>query len=368
LGQRNFNLAHDSARNVAAAFLRNIRQEVARRSLNEDRLPRWLQAARVRVGWINASLVIVYEDAPQLQTDTYEILGPVGADTVVLLNVDNFQPPGAVLQARESRGFLVLVGEVGQGNGSVFSLVGQRPAFFDCGYAGYHGPRALLNLFFQHVPDDSTGPVAMRFIPFALYVHDADASDPIALWQRCEEQLMNLLTSDIHDTEAGIFYENQQGRVRTFAHNKETGVIILGKDSGPELEELREVRDFLRARGYDADLIKELPEIPMMSNEEKVRLWAIVSRFCVMIDRMPTGHIAEYPFLREQRSILAVLRPRGSGSTYMIGDDHLVDVNFINVCEFEETPLNVLDEVIEWAEGIAAERVEAYRGAYPWRD
>jgi hypothetical protein len=141
----------------------------------------------------------------------------------------------------------------------------------------------------------------------------------------------------------------------------------LGKDSGPELSELLEVRDFLRGRSYDADLIKDLPEIPMMSNEEKVRLWALVSRFCVMIDRAATGHIAEYSFLREQRSILAMLRPHGSGSTYMIGDDHLVDLNFINVYEFEKTPLKILGNAVDWAEGIAADRSEAYGKAYPWR-
>jgi hypothetical protein len=318
------------------------------------------------MGWINDSIVIVYEDAPQPQNDTHEILGPVGADTVVLLNIDNFQPLGASLQARESRAFLVMTGTYGQGKRSVIVLQSERPALFDCGYAGYHGPRALLNLFIQHSPDDSTGPVAMRFVPFAMYVHAADAADPMSLWRRCEEHLMRNLVN-IDDSESGNFYENLQGRVKTFALNKKTGVIVLGKDSGPELKELFEVRDFLRGSGYDADLIKDLPEIPMMSNEEKVRLWALVSRFCVMIDRVPTGHLAEYPFLREQRSILAALRPRGSGSTYMIGDDHLVDLNEVKVYEFEETPLHVLGDVIDWAEGIAADRAEAYGKAYPWR-
>jgi hypothetical protein len=364
MGQRNVGSTYNFTRNVGAAFLRNVRREVTRRSLEVDRLPGWLRAARVRAGWINDSLVIVYEDAPQ--NDTYDILGPVGADTVILLNIDNFQPVGATLQARGSRAFIIMVGEYGPDARSVLHLVSERPAFFDCGYAGYHGPRGLLNIFIQHSRDDATGPLAMRFVPFALYVHAADTADPVGLWHRCEEHLMQNLVR-IHDTEAGTFYKNLQGRAKTFALNKETGVIILGKDSGPELRELLEVRDFLRGRGYDADLIKDLQEIPMMSNEEKVRLWALVSRFCVMIDRVPTGHIAEYPFLRQQRSILAVLRPRGSGSTYMIGDDHLVDLNFINVFEFEETPLNVLGDVIDWAEVIAANRSEAYGRAYPWR-
>jgi hypothetical protein len=201
--QRNFNLTHNFARSVGAAFLRNIRREVARRSLNEDRLPRWIKAARVRVGWINDSIVIVYEDAPQ--NDTYEILGPVGADTVVLLNIDDFRPVGASLAAREIRDLIVIIGRYDQAGQSTIVLVGSRPAFYNCGFAGYHGPRVLLNIFIQHAPDPATGPVAMRYIPFALYVHKTDTADSISLWHRCEERLMTNLAA-MHDSETGTYY------------------------------------------------------------------------------------------------------------------------------------------------------------------
>ena len=106
----------------------------------------------------------------------------------------------------------------------------------------------------------------------------------------------------------------------------------------------------------------------MMSNEEKVRVWTLVSRFVVMLDRSPSGHIAEYMMLREQRAILALLRERGCGSTYMIGDDTLRDLNFVKVFEFEHTPFGVLDAVIDWAEKFALDRSSAYGKAYPWRD
>ena len=128
------------------------------------------------------------------------------------------------------------------------------------------------------------------------------------------------------------------------------------------------MRDYLRAKGYDSNLIKDLPEIPMMTNMKKVSLWTSASRFSVMVDRVPTGHIAEYGALKQQGSILAVLRTKDSGSTYMFGPEDSVDINHIKFFEFEQTPLNVLNDAIQWAESFVEEQTEANDKAYPWRE
>jgi hypothetical protein len=359
-------LSDDLARNVAESFLNRLRKWVSECKLNYARLPAWLTAARVRVGWVNESIVCAFEDGPN--GDSYEIRGPVGADTVVLLNVDDFSPKAASLKARtDGEGLIILTGTYEEHKRTVFNMLGESPAFFDCGYAGYHGPLALFNIVMQHTPGGAdTSPVAVRFIPFALYVHIRD-TDPRRLWSLCKQHLTEVLLA-IHNSDTGTFYERLQSRASTFALNKISGVIVLGKDTGTELQELIQVRDYLRGKGYDAELIKDLPEIPMMSNEEKLRLWTLVSRFAVMVDRLPGGHLTEYPYLKEQRTILALLRQRGAGSTYMIGDDHMVDMNFIRLFEFDSTPLSVLGPVMAWAEEIAQKRTTAYNKAYPWRD
>lgn len=152
-----------------------------------------------------------------------------------------------------------------------------------------------------------------------------------------------------------------------FETSKRTSVIVLGNDSSTGLPWLLEVRDFLRARGYDAELIKDLPEIRMLSNEEKVRLFTASSRFVVMVDNIPSGHIAEYIIVREQRSILALLRPVKTGTTWMIGDDPWVDSNYIKLFEYEQSPSNVMEQTVRWAEGMAQLRASAYDKGYPWR-
>jgi hypothetical protein len=354
------------ANEIFQSFLRKVRERVGELALNPSRLPGWLKAAEVRVGWINDSLVAVFEDGAS--GDAYEVRGQIDADTVILLDSENFFPLGLSLKAREAEGFIVLVGEYGEDKRVIFRMVDPYGGLFDCGYAGYHGPRALWSVFFQVDPPsgDGLGPVATRFVPFALYLHKRDTRDLPRTWQKIEAQLVPLLQS-VHDSAAGDYYAQLHGRFATFEMTKRTGVVILGKDSGEELEELVAVRDFLASKGYDSFLIRQLPEIPAMSTEEKVGLWTQATRFSVMVDRTPAGHVAEYHMLRGQRTILALLRPRGSGSTYMIGDDSLVDVNFIKLFEFEKTPLEVISPVIEWAEGLVRGRAAAYDANYPWR-
>ena len=355
------------AKQTTKIFLQQLRSWASAQRLQLSRLPQWITASKVRVGWINDALVSVFED--NLHADAYQVRGAVKSDVVVLLNINDFRPTGASLKARpDTTGLIILSGIYRDGQRTVFNLLGQAPAFFNCGYIGYFGPIALFNIIMQHKPDGAdSDPVAARQIPFAIYAHERDVIDPRLLWSRCQMQLTNSLL-DVHNSDAGDYYARLQSRATTFALNKRTGVIVLGKDTGPELEELIQVRDSLRGMGYDAELVKDLPEIPMMSNEEKVRLWTMVSRFAVIVDRVPAGQIAEYIMLREQRTIVALVRPIGAGSTYMIGDDSSVDVNFIRRFEFEYTPLSVLRAATDWAEGMVRERAAAYDKAYPWRD
>jgi hypothetical protein len=267
------------------------------------------------------------------------------------------------------------MGQYPDPHGSRMVLSTAQPAFFDCGFAGYHGPRMLWDLFFELSPEAATfGPVEVRFIPFGIYLHEQDLASIPHVWQRLGPHILDHLAA-IHDSPAGDYYARLNTRTtaltrsgRSLALAKESGVIVLGSYSPADLlRELTQVRDALRLRGYDAQLIQNLPELAMMSNEEKVRLWTMASRYCVMVDRSASGHIAEFMILKEQRSILALLRPLGSGSTFMIGDAALVDINYIHIFEFKDSPIEVLDEAINWAEGLAKVRSEAYNKAYPWR-
>jgi hypothetical protein len=210
------------------------------------------------------------------------------------------------------------------------------------------------------------GPAAARYVSFAIYVHKNEVTDFERFWSLHRHDIGSLFVNI--EKSFGDYYESITTRDNIFNVTKESTVIVLGKYTNPELQELIEVRDFLKGRGYKAALIKEIIEVPMMSNEEKLRSWAVAARFCVMIDREPSGHIFEYGILKEQRCISAFLRPEGIGSTYMIGDAHLTDLNYIRNFIFKTSPLEVMDAAIEWSEGLIEARTNAYNQYYPWRN
>jgi hypothetical protein len=104
-----------------------------------------------------------------------------------------------------------------------------------------------------------------------------------------------------------------------------------------------------------------------MSLQDKVGWWTSGSRFSIMVDIDPSGHIQEHEILKQRRTILALIRRRESRSTFMFGEESLVDINYIRVFEFDETPLEVVQDAVTWAEDFAAARVAAYREAFPWK-
>jgi hypothetical protein len=180
------------------------------------------------------------------------------------------------------------------------------------------------------------------------------------------ERIINLLRS-IEDSKIGEAYERRLLKYSSFSTNKESTVIILGKDSDANsLNELSQVKDYLVSKNYDALLIKELPEISEMSNEQKVKMWTSAARFCVMIDSSSSGHISEYNILKQQETILAFLRPINGGSTFMIGDSEINQM-FLKNFQYVSTPISVLDAVISWAEEQIRNRVDFYNRSYPWR-
>ena len=359
-----------AAKEAVRFALSRLRSEAAAEGLSLERLPRWMTAAHTRLGWINSCLVAVVEDSVG-PGDDFKIRGPVGADTVVLLDRPDFRPEGFALEL----GQVAMVGapkempNLGSDDPptTVIALSSDRSGFLNCGYTPYHPPNVIMNVFMQlGVNDELIGPLATRYIPLAMYIHGDDVGNSSKVWSTLQWQVFETLAR-WHGSEEGDFYARQRLPSKGFEVTAATGVIVLGSYSPDSKTELLSVRDYLGSHGYSAHLIEDLSESSATGVEQKVRLWAGASRFTVMVDRQAAGHLAEYVWLREQRTIIALLRPVESGSSRMIGDEVLVDLNHIKVFRFEQSPLEILDEAIEWAESIAKARTAAYESDYPWR-
>lgn len=51
------------AHQVVESFLSEVRSVVHENSWNPSRLPQWIQEANVRAGWVNDSLIMVFEES-----------------------------------------------------------------------------------------------------------------------------------------------------------------------------------------------------------------------------------------------------------------------------------------------------------------
>lgn len=157
--------------------------------------------------------------------------------------------------------------------------------------------------------------------------------------------------------------------VTLISRTRERQVLVLGKDTGDEFERLQVICDYLRGRHYDPILVKTHPDIPELSNEEKVRVFADHSRFVVLENSFPAGQIAELKMCSTNRIITATVRETGRGSSFMV-TDYFRDFDFIKEFEYAdegESLKSGLASAIEWAERKIKERTEYYNGLYPWR-
>ncbi len=336
-----------------AALIRMIRAEVTARGWSLERLPPWLTAATIRAGMTGPTALAMFS-ASRESTDIFVWKGSIHCDVILLLDCPDYHPAGCFIDTslpRPNNAPLLMCGDradKSERSRSAIRLPTVRPALTSCGFKGYHPPFMLSEMIIELMSaPEEFGSLRSGVVPFSIFVNGDDLKSVPALWGRISDPVMKAL-KQCHDKSLGEEYERVRGRTQSLIAAegslqlaKESGVVVLGHDTGRDLTELRRICDRLCTMGYDARLIREMAEIPAMSNEEKVRLWTLASRFVVMIDNTPSGHILEHALLKEQRTILAVIRRRGHGSSYMIGDAELVDLNFIRVFEFDHYPEDV---------------------------
>jgi hypothetical protein len=222
------------------------------------------------------------------------------------------------------------------------------------------GRHVFFNLYVQRVHSD--GNIVSRFVRYAeLFPKKSEIftkGKAILNARKDFSDYINVISNP-------EFAPHQQKYVRmgeAITQLKQNSVIVLGRDSPL----LTRIKDELRTLNYHSFLVKEQPDLPDQSPEEKVKLYALISKFAIMEDSLASGHIAEFEYCKNNRVILALLRQSGKGSTWMIGDAGIVDVNHIKLFEYTEKNLhNVLSKACEWAESFSKRRAEAYRDYFP---
>lgn len=366
---------------VFRTFLSDVRWAVQKLRMDVDRLPRWVRVADVRIGYHERNVFAVVDDG--LGRDRFTLREPVHSDIAILLDTPDFSPEGWTQEAIFSDVFVDMTSAVMSGDDRVGRIImefsSDRPAFMPIIYEHVYNPAMILGAFFSHNPARNVNaPTRIRYVPLAIYLHD-DGSET-ALHEFGAFQMLIKCLKDIHDSSMGEFYRRWNQRDTGPSYYHRTGVLVLGAYREQALANLRSVRDFVRSLKmsptdhqeqsllYNGDLVLDIPDLlEDQSNEQKVRMWALMARFVILVDDVPSGAIAEYAFLRQDRVIVALLRPRSGGSTGMIGDEPLTDINYIRAFEYEESPLEVVADAVLWAEEFVQARAAAYNDAYKHR-
>jgi hypothetical protein len=287
-------------------------------------------------------------------------------DTQFLLNLPNTAPIGFILNIKYSPYLVLIVGEGnGRGKHTTISIPSKDASLFNTWGRGYHSPTGLLNMFIQVKPDPKSEQIlALRFIPFVIFVHLKDIKNPFDFWTK--RGIANSIfdaVRKIHDSDLGSYYETQSRIEEAFIATKQKSVVVLGSYAEPFYSDLVLVRDYLRKLGYDAHLIEDLPNAPTISLQEKVQYWTNASRFIVLIDIVPSGHLIELSTLIRQASITAILRNPNQRSTLMTGHED-INYRFVKEFQFTESPLEQIDESVKWAEDMVKKRENKYRNIY----
>jgi hypothetical protein len=351
-------MSHEEQAEIfAKSLLIAIRKFIDSYDTDPAKFPRWAHAANIRLGEVNGSTIIFFEQTPDDKDQIIEYRS-VNSDV-------EFMFPQRTSSCVEGPFWWPenIDDEFNLQFASNLSLSISSPSqcFTNISMREKHPAFLFLNVWLRYEPKNQIE--ALRHVPFGLLISRSHMDDFQAFWEGCSNPLLSSIL-DLYDRAE---YQSIPIAEKGVLASVDDTVIVLGSYKGSQEDELRQVRDRLIGLGYDAFLIKDLPENNEMSLPEKVRLWTTASRFCIMVDRDASGHIKEYEMVKSQRKPLILLRPENKGSTWMIGDDEIIDLNFIKTFEFTDSVFETIEDGVQWAEDLLHQRGKAYPEFYPWK-
>lgn len=155
-------------------------------------------------------------------------------------------------------------------------------------------------------------------------------------------------------------------RADLILENAET-VLVLGKDTGEALERLRRIASRLEARGYFATIIKDQPDKLCESVLQKVMRHALSSKFVIIENTEPSGHLYEIPHVgKAAECVTAFLQEQGKGATWMFEDAFGKNQHWHKFVYAPADLENTVDQAAHWAEEVIKEFGAFQQRVLPW--
>jgi hypothetical protein len=144
-------------------------------------------------------------------------------------------------------------------------------------------------------------------------------------------------------------------------------VLVLGADSGKHLSRLQAIKRVLEEHGYYVYLVKEQPDRLGESTLQKVLRHALSSRFVVVENSCPSGHLYEVPHVAKMAEcVTAVLQQRGRGATWMFEDAYFRHKHWRKFSYELDRLTSVVLDAATWARRQLTAFEDHQRDGLPW--
>jgi len=144
-------------------------------------------------------------------------------------------------------------------------------------------------------------------------------------------------------------------------------VLVLGKDTGTALDRLKKIAARLEELGYYTYIIKEQPDRPGESVVQKVLRYALTSKFVVIENTEPSGHLYEIPHVaKAAECVTVVLQEKGKGATWMFEDAYAKHRHWRKLAYRADKLDHAVEKAAAWAEKFVAEFADYQVTRLPW--
>jgi hypothetical protein len=161
-------------------------------------------------------------------------------------------------------------------------------------------------------------------------------------------------------------YELVGARADLILENAET-VLVLGKDTGAGLKRLRLIATKLEELGYYPVIIKDQPDKLGESVIQKVMRHALSSKFVLVENTEPSGHLYEIPHVgKAAECVIGFLQEKGKGATWMFEDAYARNQHWQKFTYAPGAIGKAVTVAAEWAEAFNKKFGAFQQRVLPW--
>lgn len=144
-------------------------------------------------------------------------------------------------------------------------------------------------------------------------------------------------------------------------------VVVLGSYKESQQDPFAEISLLLEKLNYEICIIKDMPDVEQVNPRQKLFTYAVLSRFLVVLDFGPSGHLNEIELLKDLTKPVAIISQDEKGSSYMTSGLEVSHTFFhrFPIDKFGSLE-NSLSIAVEWANDKIKEIQRYNKEKLPW--